>query len=72
MAGFLVRCRDINTRWCGDIAYINTWEGWLYLATVIDLGSRKVVGWTAADHLAPISWSRPCATPSHSAAPSPG
>jgi transposase InsO family protein len=35
---------DINTRWCGDITYIHTWEGWLYLATVIDLDSRRVVG----------------------------
>ncbi|WP_134736060.1 DDE-type integrase/transposase/recombinase [Amycolatopsis sp. CFH S0740] len=42
---------DINTRWCGDITYIRTWEGWLYLATVIDLGSRRVVGWATADHL---------------------
>lgn len=42
---------DINTRWCGDITYINTWEGWLYLATVIDLDSRRVVGWATADHL---------------------
>jgi transposase InsO family protein len=41
----------VNTRWCGDITYIPTWEGWLYLATVIDLGSRRVVGWAAADHL---------------------
>ena len=41
----------IDTRWCGDITYINTWEGWLYLATVIDLASRRVVGWAVADHL---------------------
>ena len=41
----------INTRWCGDITYIPTWEGWLYLATVIDIGSRRVVGWAIADHL---------------------
>jgi transposase InsO family protein len=42
---------NINTRWCGDITYIHTWEGWLYLATVIDLDSRRVVGWATADHL---------------------
>lgn len=48
---FSCSAREINTRWCGDITYINTWEGWLYLATVIDLGSRKVVGWATADHL---------------------
>ncbi|MFY1692801.1 IS3 family transposase [Plantactinospora sp. WMMB782] len=42
---------DVDTRWCGDITYINTWEGWLYLATVIDLATRRVVGWATADHL---------------------
>jgi hypothetical protein len=53
----LIRCdfttdaTAINARWCGDITYINTWEGWLYLATVIDIASRRVVGWAAADHL---------------------
>lgn len=31
--------------WVTDITYIRTWEGWLYLAVVIDLFSRKVVGW---------------------------
>ncbi len=41
----------INTRWCGDITYIRTDEGWLYLATVIDIASRRVVGWATADHL---------------------
>jgi transposase InsO family protein len=40
-----------NQRWCGDITYIKTWEGWAYLATVIDLHSRAVVGWAIADHL---------------------
>jgi transposase InsO family protein len=42
---------QVNARWCGDITYINTWEGWLYLATVIDLASRRVVGWATADHM---------------------
>ncbi|MEO3928583.1 IS3 family transposase [Micromonosporaceae bacterium B7E4] len=42
---------EVDARWCGDITYINTWEGWLYLATVIDLASRRVVGWATADHL---------------------
>jgi transposase InsO family protein len=41
----------INARWCGDITYIRTWEGWLYLATVIDIASRRVVGWATAEHL---------------------
>ncbi|TWE15304.1 transposase InsO family protein [Kitasatospora atroaurantiaca] len=41
----------VDTRWCGDITYIPTQEGWLYLATVIDIASRRVVGWATADHL---------------------
>jgi transposase InsO family protein len=48
---FRVTPGRVNARWCGDITYINTWEGWLYLATVIDLASRRVVGWATADHL---------------------
>jgi putative transposase len=34
----------------GDITYINTWEGWVYLAMVIDCFSRKIVGWAMADN----------------------
>ena len=37
--------------WCGDITYLRTGEGWLFLATVIDLFSRRVIGWSAAAHL---------------------
>ena len=40
-----------NVMWCGDITYLHTGEGWLYLATVIDLFSRRVIGWAAADHM---------------------
>ena len=40
-----------NQAWAADITYIPTDEGWLYLAAVIDLCSRKVVGWAADDHL---------------------
>jgi putative transposase len=40
-----------NQKWCGDVTYVRTWEGWGYLATVIDLHSRAVVGWAIADHL---------------------
>jgi transposase InsO family protein len=35
-----------NKVWVGDITYVNTLEGWLYLAVVLDLYSRKVVGWS--------------------------
>jgi putative transposase len=34
-----------NRAWVTDITYIRTWQGWLYLAVVIDLFSRRVVGW---------------------------
>ena len=34
-----------NQAWVTDITYIRTWQGWLYLAVVVDLFSRKVVGW---------------------------
>ena len=37
--------------WAGDITFIPTAAGWLYLAVVIDLCSRKIVGWALADHL---------------------
>jgi len=37
--------------WVGDITYIRTWEGWLYLATVIDVFSRRVIGWAVAEHM---------------------
>jgi putative transposase len=37
--------------WAADITYIPTAEGWLYLAAVIDLCSRRIVGWATADHL---------------------
>jgi putative transposase len=41
----------LDTTWAGDITYVRTWEGWAYLATVIDLASRRVVGWAMADHM---------------------
>ena len=46
---FTAQVADI--RWCGDITYIQTFTGWAYLATVIDLHSRKVVGFAVADHM---------------------
>jgi len=41
----------LDTTWAGDITYVRTWEGWAYLATVLDLASRRVVGWAMADHM---------------------
>ena len=40
-----------NRAWAGDITYVPTAEGWLYLAVILDLFSRKVVGWAMRDHL---------------------
>ena len=48
---FTADAAKLNARWCGDITYVGTWEGWLYLATVIDIASRRVVGYALADHL---------------------
>lgn len=43
--------KALNTYYVGDITYISTQEGWLYLAVVIDLYSRKIVGWSMAKHM---------------------
>jgi putative transposase len=40
-----------NRLWLGDITYIPTGEGWLYLSVLLDAHSRRVVGWAMADHL---------------------
>jgi transposase InsO family protein len=40
-----------NQIWLADITYVETDQGWLYLAMVLDLYSRKIVGWAMADHL---------------------
>jgi putative transposase len=52
---FAVDAAAVNTRWCGDITYLPTWEGWLYLATVIDIASRRIVGLPWPSTCAP-SW----------------
>ena len=46
---FFARAPD--RKWAADITYIPTGQGWLYLAAVIDLCSRKVVGWSMAGHM---------------------
>jgi putative transposase len=40
-----------NRLWVADITYLRTWEGWLYLIAVQDLYSRRIVGWSIADHM---------------------
>lgn len=37
--------------WVADITYLRTWEGWLYLVAVQDIYSRRIVGWSMADHM---------------------
>ncbi len=43
----------VNRLWVGDMTYLRTDEGWLYLATLLDACSRCIVGWALADHLRP-------------------
>jgi putative transposase len=40
-----------NRMWLADITYVETAQGWLYLSTVLDLYSRRIVGWAMEDHL---------------------
>jgi transposase InsO family protein len=40
-----------GTKMVGDISYIRCWDGWLYLATVIDCHTRQVIGWSMAEHM---------------------
>lgn len=40
-----------GTKLVGDITYVPTWQGWVYLATVLDCFSKKVVGWAMAEHM---------------------
>ena len=43
--------QEPDQAWVADITYISTAQGWLYLAVVIDLFSRRVVGWSMAEHM---------------------
>jgi transposase InsO family protein len=49
-----------DQKWAADISYIWTAEGWLYLAIVLDLFSRRIVGWVVRDRLKKISRFAPC------------
>ncbi len=42
---------SIDRIWCSDITYVRTWEGWMYVAAILDVSSRRVVGWAMADHM---------------------
>ena len=41
----------VNRKWAADITYIPTEQGWLYLAAVMDLYSRRIIGWTMSEHI---------------------
>ena len=49
LVGRLFDPDDINHIWAGDVTYIPTDEGWLYLASVLDLGSRRLIGYAMAE-----------------------
>ena len=40
-----------NQKWTGDISYVWTREGWLYLAVIVDLHSRRVIGWAVSNRM---------------------
>jgi len=58
--------------WVADITYLRTWEGWLYLAAIQDLFSRRIVGWAMADHMRTESASTRSRWPSGVEGPRPG
>jgi transposase InsO family protein len=43
--------RKLNEKWCGDITYVQVRGSWLYLACVLDICSRRVIGWSMASHM---------------------
>jgi putative transposase len=45
------RAQTSDSVWCADITYLPTRSGWLYLAAIIDLATRKIVGWSIARHM---------------------
>jgi transposase InsO family protein len=47
------RVNKLNQFWVADITYIYTQEGWLYLSTIMDLYSRKIVGWSMKNRITP-------------------
>jgi putative transposase len=43
--------QDVNQKWVADLTYLWTQEGWLYLAAVLDIFSRRIIGWALAGHM---------------------
>jgi putative transposase len=66
------RPRSVNRVWVSDITYVFTTQGWLYLAAVMDLYSRKIVGWATADHLKTSLVQQALAQAVHTRCPQPG
>ncbi len=54
---------DINQLWVANMTYIPTWTGFVYLAMVIDVYSRKVVGWTFGERMASLPVNYPASRP---------
>ena len=58
-----------NEKWVADFTYVRTWNGFVYLAFILDCYSRKIVGWQIATHMRPTScstrsrWPTACADP---------
>jgi len=57
------RSHPPNQKWVGDITYLATGEGWLYLAVLIDLYSRKVIGWAMSERMTADLVVMPCRWP---------
>jgi transposase InsO family protein len=53
LIGRLFSAEAPGQKWCGDVTYVKTWDGWAYLATGFDPHSRRLVGRAIADTCAP-------------------
>jgi len=51
LVGRVFAAKELDRLWVADISYVPTGEGWLYLATILDCCSRRIVGWSMAGHL---------------------
>ncbi|GLC97578.1 hypothetical protein Tamer19_69870 [Cupriavidus sp. TA19] len=50
-----------NQAWVSDITFVATDEGWLFLAAILDLSSRRIVGWSMSERMQADRFARPCA-----------
>ncbi|KXK48020.1 MAG: integrase catalytic subunit [Nitrosomonas europaea] len=49
-----------NQLWVSDFTYVSTWQGWLYVAFVIDVFARRIVGWQVSSSLCCMPWNKRC------------